>query len=722
MTTRPTLSLRHASRFAQMLALLLFIVAAHAHAQEAATMQRTTPPQGTTPAGDRLTADLFLDWEFVQSPQISPDGKQVIYTRRWADKVNDTYISDLWIVNADGTRHRYFTRGSQAQWSPDGTRVAYVTQGQPSGAQVFVRYIDTGEETQVTRLERAPSNIAWSPDGKSIAFNMNVPAQQQFTVRLPAKPANAKWVEAPRVVDRLDYRADAQGYRPEGFTHIFTVSAEGGTARQVTSGDFNHGAPEWMPDARRIVFSAVRKPEAEYLRDASEIYLLDLQTLQFRQLTDRNGPDQNPKVSPDGKLIAYTGNDFSTDTYTVSKLYVMNADGTNKRVLTDKLDRSPQGLMWSPDNSGIYFTAEDRGSNFLYRIAFSNPVIVESRFFDVTRAPDGEAKGYQLLTSSISRDGQMVGTVTTSRTPSDVVTFRAFSTTAELGGRTSVPSGLLPLRRITNVNDDILQARKISAVEEINYPSVGNMNVQGWIVKPPDFDPAKKYPLMLYIHGGPHAMYGVGMNFEFQSHAAAGYVVLYTNPRGSTGYGQAFGNAINNAYPGDDYHDLMRGVDEVVKRGYIDDRNLFVCGGSGGGVLTTWIVGHTDRFRAAVAMKPVVNWYSFVGTTDSSNWYYNFKKLPWEDATEHIARSPLTYVANVKTPTMLLTGDLDLRTPLEQTEQYYRALKLRRVPTMMVRLNDEYHGINADFGLRHPSNRLHQMLYLRGWFDKYKQP
>ena len=415
MTPRPTSPRPRAAhkRFALMLAMLLTFAAHVADAQDAATLQRTAPPQGTTPAGDRLTADLFLDWEFVQSPQISPDGKQVIYTRRWADKINDTYTSDLWIVNADGTRHRYFTRGSQAQWSPDGTRVAYVTNGQPAGAQVFVRYIDTGEETQITRLERSPSNIAWSPDGKTIAFNMNVPAQQQFTVKLPAKPANAKWVEAPRVVDRLDYRADAQGYRPEGFTHIFTVSSEGGTARQVTSGDFNHGAPEWMPDARRIVFSAVRKPEAEYLRDASEIYLLDLTTAQFRQLTDRNGPDQNPEVSPDGKLIAYTGNGFSTDTYTVSKLYVMNADGTNKRALTDKLDRSPQGLMWSPDSKGVYFNTEDRGANNFFVASLQQG-----------DEPKPITKGdHQLFTASMSRNGLVAGTLTASQMPSDVVVF-----------------------------------------------------------------------------------------------------------------------------------------------------------------------------------------------------------------------------------------------------------------------------------------------------------
>jgi dipeptidyl aminopeptidase/acylaminoacyl peptidase len=215
-------------------------------------------------------------------------------------------------------------------------------------------------------------------------------------------------------------------------------------------------------------------------------------------------------------------------------------------------------------------------------------------------------------------------------------------------------------------------------------------------------------------------MYGIGFNFEFQNHAAEGYVVLYTNPRGSSGYGKTFGNAINNAYPSQDYDDLMRGVDETIKRGYVDEKNLFVTGGSGGGVLTAWIVGHTDRFAAAVSMKPVVNWYSFVGTTDGADWYYNFKKLPWEDPSEHIRRSPITYVGNVKTPTMVLTGDLDLRTPLEQTEQYFRALKMQKVPTAMVRLNGEFHGFNA-LGLRHPSNRLYQISYLRMWFEKYKR-
>ncbi len=644
---------------------------------------------------DRLTVDLFLDWEMVAAPQISPDGRQVVYTRRWTDKVNDKYEDEIWIMDADGGRNRFFVKGSQAAWSPDGRRLAYVAPGQPTGAQVFVKWMDAPGETQLTRLERAPSNLVWSPDGKRIAFNMLVPGNPGLKIKMPERPAGAKWVEPPRVVDRLNYRADGSGWRPEGFTHVFVISAEGGAARQLTDGDYQHGAPEWMHDSNTIVFSGVRKEGAEYIRGGADIYAVSLNGGAIRALTDRNGPDTNPSVSPDGKLIAYTGFDQTNNTYTVTKLYLMNSDGTNKRVLTPDFDRSPAGLIWAEDGSGIYFTAEDRGSNNL--------------FFQSVKGggPRQVTEGKHILnTSSVSKSGLAAATRSAANEPFDVVAFDLKKPAA--------------IRRLTAVNDDLLEGRRLGAVEEIWYDSVGGMKIQGWIVKPPDFDSSKKYPLMLYIHGGPHSMYGVGFNFEFQNHAAEDYLVLYTNPRGSTGYGAAFGNAINNAYPGEDYDDLMRGVDEVVKRGSVDERNLFVTGGSGGGVLTTWIVGHTDRFAAAVAMKPVVNWYSFVGTTDGADWYYNFKKLPWEDPAEHLRRSPLTYVGNVKTPTMILTGDLDLRTPLEQTEQYYRALKLRKVDTAMVRLADEFHGFNAEFALRHPSNRVSQILYLRGWFEKYR--
>lgn len=649
----------------------------------------------TAQSTNKLTVENFLDWEYVANPQISPDGSQIVYTRRWTDKINDKFESDIWIMNADGSRNRFLLKGSSPVWSPDGKRIAYVAPGQPQGAQIFVKWMDTPEAgTQMTMLERSPANLQWSPDGKRLAFSMLVPARNALRITPPARPEGAKWVEPPRVVDKMNYRSDGAGYRSEGFTHIFVISESGGTAQKLTDGDYNHGAPEWMPDSNTIVFSATRKPDAEYLRFGSEIYALNTTSKQITPLTTRDGADQEPVVSPNGKYIAYTGFDSNNDTYNVTKLYLMDADGQNKRILTETFDRSIDNPIWDDASGGVYFTSEDRGTNNFYYVARTGG------------APREITKGsFQLAVSNISKNATVVGTLADAKESGDVVAFNL---------KQPVP------RKLTDVNGDVLAGKKLGAVEEIWYDSVGGMKVQGWIVKPPDFDPTKKYPLMLYIHGGPHSMYGIGFNFEFQNHAAENYVVLYTNPRGSTGYGKQFGNAINNAYPGNDYDDLMRGVDEVIKKGYIDEKNMFVTGGSGGGVLTAWIVGHTDRFAAAVAMKPVVNWYSFVGTTDSSSWYDNFKKLPWEDPSEYIQRSPITYVGNVKTPTMVLTGDLDLRTPLEQTEQYYRALKLRKVPTAMVRLNDEYHGFNAA-GLRHPSNRVSQIIYLRMWFDKYKR-
>jgi dipeptidyl aminopeptidase/acylaminoacyl peptidase len=409
-----------------------------------------------------------------------------------------------------------------------------------------------------------------------------------------------------------------------------------------------------------------------------------------KQLTSRKGPDQNPVVSPDGRFIAYTGFDSTNASWQDAQLSVMNADGTGPRVLTASLDRSPQELTWAPDNSGIYFTADDRGSRNLHFVSLAGQVR------PITSGT------HMLSVSSIRANGLAVGVRSAPQDPPAVVTFSL---------RQPEP------RALTRVNEDILAGKTLGEVEEIWYSAPDGLRIQGWIVKPPGFDAARKYPMMLSIHGGPHAMYNVGFNFGWQEHAANGYVVLYTNPRGSTGYGSAFGNAIKNAYPGKDYDDLMAGVDALLARGYVDERNMFVYGCSGGGVLTSWIVGQTDRFAAASANCPVTNWLSFVGTTDGPGWYRNFERLPWEDPSEHLRRSPLMYVGNVKTPTMLMTGINDLRTPMPQTEEYYQALKLRKVPTAMVRFNEEWHGTSS-----RPSNFLRTQAYLRHWFGRYSTP
>ncbi len=638
-----------------------------------------------------LSLEMYLDLESVSSPQLSPDGRQIIYSRGWVDRINDRRESSVWIMNADGTKNRFLVDGSSPVWSPDGTRIAFLAQGEPRGRQIFVRWMDAeGATSQITRVQHGPSDLRWSPDGTRIAFTMAVEDEVPWEVELPDEPEGARWTEDPKVVTRLDYRQDRQGFVDTSHDHIFVVPADGGTPRRLTDGEWDHSGPEWTPDGQEILFSALREEEADWIWRESEIYAVNVETGAIRQLTERKGPDGGPVPSPDGRLVAYQGQDWSTDTYVENGLYVMNADGSEPRRIAGEMGRSLGDLTWAFDGSGLYFNASMKGTRNLY-------------FAPLRGEPRAVTQGNHLLSvSSINRNGNAVGTLSSYHEPGDLVTF--------------------PLRRpdqirtLTRVNEDVLGTLTLGEVEEIWYTSVDDLQIQGWIIKPPAFDPSKKYPLILVIHGGPHSEYNVGFNFSWQEHAAKGYVILYTNPRGSSGYGSAFGNEIDNAYPSEDFDDLMKGVDEVIARGYIDEDNLFVYGGSGGGVLTAWIVGHTDRFAAASSNYPVIDWISFVGTTDGPSWYRNFDKFPWEDPSEHLQRSPLMYAGNVKTPTMLMTGELDLRTPISQTEEFYAALKVQKVPTVMLRFNGEYHGTSSI-----PSNFMRSQLYLQSWFEKWKR-
>ena len=651
--------------------------------------------QGPSPRSDKLQLADYLEWEQVQSPSFSPDGRQIVFGRRWVDKVNDKWETSVWIMNADGSRARMLLKGSAPTWSPDGSRLAYVAEGEPRGSQIFVKYVDVeGPATQVTRLTESPSDITWTPDGKSLLFRMNVPPSSPSRWRVEnqlnaMKPRNATWTTAPRIVEKLNYRRDGTGFTSDNVSQLFIVTADGGTPRQVTMDEHGVSSIDLAPDGRTVYFSSgPRAPDGEYAWRESDVFAVDLASGNIRQVTTRKGPDNGPVVSPDGKLIAYTGYDWTDDTWRDSRLYVMNADGSNPRVLTEALDRSPGTLVWAKDGSGIYFTAQDKGSQNLY-------------FAPLTGAVRPVTTGTHMLSvNEITATGNAVGILTAAHKPGDIVTLNV-----------KRPADI---RQLTDVNADVLEGKKLGALEEIWYTGADGWKIQGWVVKPPDFDPSRKYPLMLTIHGGPHSMYGVGFNFGWQEHAANGYVVLFTNPRGSTGYGSAFGNAIKRAYPGKDYDDLMAGVDAVIAKGYVDTQNMFVYGCSGGGVLTAWIVGKTDRFAAASANCPVINWMSFVGTTDGSSWYRNFDKMPWEDPSEHLRRSPLMYVGNVKTPTMLMTGVNDLRTPISQTEEFYEALKVRKVPTAMIRFNEEWHGTSSK-----PSNFVRTQLYLREWFTRY---
>jgi dipeptidyl aminopeptidase/acylaminoacyl peptidase len=658
----------------------------------------TLPSQGPAP----LPVAAYLDYETVSDPQLSPDGRQVVYVRRWVDKQQDRWETALWIMEADGGRNRFFAKGSGPVWSPDGTRLAYLAEGEPKGSQIFVRWVDReGPATQVTREPTPPSDVRWSPDGSALGFVRSVSRPSTWAIDLPAPPEGAKWTAPPRYVDRLHYRADRAGYRYPAVSQLFLVAADGGTARAITPADLNLGARfdgqprpvqwEFTPDGRTVVTEGYLGDDDLNYRD-SDLFAVDVGTGAVRKLTQSPGTWTSPAISPDGRRIAYTGHAKTKQTYRVQDLYVMNIDGSGSAPLSGTFDRAPTRLTWAPDGSGVYFTAENEGTINVFFASTGGGVK------PVTTGT------HTLALGSTAKTGQAVAVRSTFDKPVDIVRINL-----------KKPAEIVQL---TNVNSDLLAGRALGEVEELWYRSKDGTRIQGWIIKPPGFVPSRQYPMLLEIHGGPHSMYTVAFNPLMQWMAARGYVVLYTNPRGSTGYGTAFGNAIDRAYPSVDYDDLMAGVDSVLARGFVDARRLYVAGCSGGGVLSSWVIGHTNRFAAAAVRCPVINWMSFMGETDVPFFTANFFEKPyWEDPQPWLRQSSLMYVGSVQTPTVLMTGVLDLRTPMPQTEEYFAALKMRGVPSALLRFEGEWHGTTSL-----PSNFMRTVLYMDGWFTKYSAP
>ncbi len=646
--------------------------------------------------------DVF-QLEFAADPQISPDGRRVVYVRNFMDIMQDRQRSNLWIVNTDGSGHRPLTTGnendSSPRWSPDGSRLAYVS-GADGSAQLYCRWMDSGQTAKLTNLTNAPAGLAWSPDGKSIAFSMLVPEKPEPFAELPPKPEGAQWAEPPKVIRKVLYRFDGQGYLKDGYHQIFVLSADGGTPRQLTSGQFHHhGPPAWTPDGKSLVFSANRTTEWEYRPRNSEIYELSIAGRGIKALTSRDGPDHSPVVSPDGKQIAYLGFEDRQQGFQSTKLWVMNRDGSNNRAIAESLDRDVESPVWNAKGNGLFFQYDDRG---VTKIGFTT---LDGNVQTLAENVGGVTLGRPYASGSFSATpaGQIAYTQCNPHHPADVAVVGA--------GKHSGPT--------TDLNADLLGYKQLGDVEEFCFDSEHDgRSIQAWLVKPPGFDSQKKYPLILEIHGGPFANYGPRFTAEIQLYAAAGYVVLYVNPRGSTSYGEEFGNLIHHAYPGHDYDDLMSGVDAVLKQGFIDERNLFVTGGSGGGILTAWIVGKTGRFRAAVAAKPVINWYSFALTADAYPFFYKywFPGFPWEHPKQYLARSPLSLAGNVTTPTMLMTGEEDHRTPISEAEQFYQALKLRKVDTALVRIPGASHHI-----VQRPSNMMNKVAHILKWFEMYRK-
>ena len=658
-------------------------------------------------ASDVLRVADYLDLERVGGAQLSPDGSQVIFTRSHVNRLEDRFDSELWIMNADGSRARFLTNGSSPQWSPDGSRIAYLAQGEPAGSQIFVRWMDAeGATSQVTRVTESPSSFKWSPDGASIAFVMLVPERATWSIDMPAAPEGANWTAPPRMVDKTHYRQDRVGFLPEGFTHLFVVPATGGTPRQLTEGSWNVGARfsgigfgagiDWAPDGGEIFFDGLMD-EAPELDGYGQnyIYAVDVSSRDVRQVVTEKGNWGGPVVSPDGSMVAFSGYAFTLQSYKSTELFVAPAAGGAPRLISGDLDRDVGAVTWDPRGGGVYFTAGNEGSQNLYRAAANGG--------GVQKRTDGV---HMLAVSSIAPSGHAVGTLTSPHEPGDIVSVN-------LNAR----SAFAPITQLTQVNDDVLHGKRLGEVEEIWYESSGGARVQGWIVKPPDFDPAEEYPFILHIHGGPHAMYNVGFSWPYQTFASNGYVVLYTNPRGSTGYGTDFGNAIDNGYPSVDYDDLMAGVDAVIARGYVDTDRMHVTGCSGGGVLSSWVIGHTDRFASAAVRCPVTNWISFAGTADVVQWgFHRYEGYFWDNPEKWLQHSPIMHVGKVTTPTLLMTGELDLRTPMSQTEEYYAALKVLGVETVMLRFNGEYHGTSSK-----PSNAMRTQLYMMDWFRSHEK-
>jgi dipeptidyl aminopeptidase/acylaminoacyl peptidase len=646
--------------------------------------------------------DLF-GLQMASDPQMRPDGGAVAYVRLANDIMTDRAKRSIWLVDtATGVQTPLVVDDAAnmaPRWSPDGSRLAYVAAG-PEGAQLYVRWIASGRSAKVATLEQAPNDIAWSPDGKTLAFTMLTLDEGRPLAPSIKRPEGAKWAEPLKVIDRITYRADGEGFLKPGYRHVFAISADGGQPRQLTFGKFDDAGPiDFSHDGKSVLFSTNRAENWERDPQEAEIYAVSVAGGALSRLTNRVGPDGAPTVSPDGSKIAYVGfDDARKRGYENQRLYVMDRDGKNSRVLTGNLDRSVGAPQWSADGKSVYVLYDDMAVPKVARVTLDGKIeTVVSGL-----GGGGLDRPYTGGAFSVGRNGVVAFTDASTARPSDLAIWR--------GGK---------VQRVTDLNADLFAAKTLAKVEALPVTSSFDKRPIGaWIALPPNFDPAKKYPLILEIHGGPFSAYGPSFSTDVQLYAAAGYIVVYSNPRGSTGYGDEFANTIDRNYPSHDYDDLMSVVDAAIAKGSVDEKRLYVTGGSGGGALTAWIVGKTDRFRAAATQKPVINWTSQVLTTDGYNFMaaYWFGKMPWEDPQGYWARSPLSLVGNVKTPTLVVVGEQDDRTPPSEADQYFAALQLRGVPTALVRVPGASHGGIA----ARPSQSAAKAGAILGWFERYK--
>ncbi len=649
--------------------------------------------------------DIFA-LEYASDVQISPDGSKIVYVRASNDIMTDSTRNSLWLLDvSSGAKIPLFAdqfNYHQPRWSPDGKQLAFISDLTGS-RQIHLHWLAENRTAKLSDLRHSPANLTWSADGKQLAFTMNMPAAAaavQQKVKKVKKPAAAKWSEPATVYDRTRYQADGQGFLAPQFRQIFMLPVTGGTARQLTKGDFNYGSDlSFTPDSKALVFSANLDPDWEYQPRDSNLYRLDLASGQLTALTTMAGSETAAVFSPDGKQLAFLWQSNALVPYSNSKLKILHLGSNNISDVAADFDRSIEQPNWL-NNSGFVVQYDDRGQRKLASLT------VKGKLTDLTASLGGVSQPQPYLSGSysVSANGVIAYTHGSSTRPSDVAVLQK--------GKS---------RLLTALNEDLLGHKKLAQVHEIIYKSsFDGEEIQGWYITPPDFEPTKKYPLLLEIHGGPHLAYGPHWSAEMQRYAKEGYVVFYNNHRGSSSYGERFAMLLHNKYSSpEDFADHNSGVDAMLKLGFIDENNLFIGGGSAGGIATAYAIGLTDRFKAAAVVKPIINWLSKVLTGDSYTYqtFHQFPGVPWENVEHYWQRSPLSLVGNVKTPTILITGEADRRTPISESEQFYQALKLRRIDTVLVRVPGSPHGIS-----NRPSRMIEKVEYMLAWFEQYRTP
>ena len=681
----------------------------------------------------KLQVEDLLGLKLAGDCQIAPDGARIAYTLQEIDKEKNEYRTSIWLAR-QGQEPVQFTSGPKdhsARWSPDGRYLAFVT-NRSGSAQIWLLPLEGGEARQLTRIKGGAGNPAWSPDGKYLAFTANLTEEG---IKPEAKDEDEKdlykkYTKEVKVITRILYKMDGVGYYTEKRSQVCVIAVDGGEPVQLTRGDFSHGEPAWTPDSAGLVFTANRLEDADYRPWHNDIWHVAREGGELTRLTPGDGKlsSMGPSVSPDGSLVAFIGSDPADEGYGLSRLYVLNRQTGAIKLLTAKLDRpfgnecisdmaGPAGgrLTWSPDGHWIFAQVSDAGQVHLVKVGAHTGALVP------VTGGDKAVHAFS-LTPDCHRAALAYATPTS---PADV--YLALLT--EPQPEPNVPNccaalhgGGLMETAVARPNAALLEQIELSVPERFLFTAEnGAPRADGWVMKPARYEPGKRYPAVLEIHGGPMGMYGVGFFYEFQWLAAQGYAVVFSNPRGSQGYGHDFGKCIIADWGNKDYADVMAAMETAVQRfDFIDGERLGVAGGSYGGFMVNWIVGHTDRFKAAVTMRSVVNRWSAMGTSDTGyNRISMFGTENWweeQNLAPYLKQSPLLHASKINTPLLIEHQEGDLRCPIEQAEQLYAALKLQKKPVKFVRYPGEFHGMSRT---GKPWHRIHRLNMLAEWFGQY---